>query len=564
VELDLVAPPQTAILSVGKPVHVVGRVGDVKGRVTCNGRMVRPAHDGRFRMDVPGPVTPGLFLIQCRATNERGREYYFRFGRLAGQAVPLTAPIENAVVVVLPLRILRDQGGVLDELSSLLDRKIRPMLNRLASGTSWSFSGVGAGPMSVGRVEVLSIDASAGDQVRMKLALHDVCLDWKSGRVAGIPLPRSRGRFCVPVRIPITVRFHIGRDGRVDFSVGKLNRRLLERVAGSTPLFIAGRLSGLLAHSLGKMLDWPRRAARKILRAVDAARRRLDQRLSHLADMLPATPRQWPMGGRRLCWSVELSHLTANDRVVEMRFRMQLKGYAVRGTSCTDLRPFPKGRQRVRIRGEVKGPDPAPSVTTTHGKGTGAILAISANLINAYSAGMWASGALDGIPVDLPGLRRQGFDVRSVNLLVPAMITPAGPTERGLWVNMPEMDVSIRTIGEPRRLFRVSAAVRAKLSLDPDGKLEAFLMEHPAPVLAVRCVGELGKPTCSSQSRRYQSMADVAVTMVRNGGMLLPNLTIARSLPMWQSRHLRLSVSRLSVARSGDLQVSMTVASRKK
>ena len=564
VKLDIVVPSTTAILSVGKRVYITGRVRSGKGSVTCNATTVRPAHDGRFRFDIPGPSAPGLFLINCRAMNARDREYHFRFGRLAGQSVSLTAPIEDAVVMVLPLSILRDQGGVLDELSGLVDRKIRPLLNRLAGSTSLSLSGIGAGPVSVGRVEILSIDASADDQVRMKLALDKVCLDWKLGPLAGIPLPRGRGRFCLPLRIPITVRFRVGQDGRVDFSVGKLSRRFLERLAGSGPLLVAEQVSSLLSRTLGRALSWPRRAARKILREVDAARRRVDHRLSRIADMLPATPRRWPGGSKRLCWKVELSHLTANEKFVEVRFRLRLVGYALRRETCASPHVFPRAVNRVRIpQKAILPPATAPGKIVHVGR-AGAILSISANLINAYSAGLWASGALARIPVDLPGLRRQGFDVRSVGLLVPAMITGAGPQQRGVWVNLPEMDVSIQTIGEPKRLFRVSASVRVKLSLDPGGKLEAFVMEHPSPLLAVRCVGQLGRPTCSSQSRRYQSMADVALALIRDGGMLLPNLTIAASLPMWQSKHLRLFVSGIRASASGRLQVSMVVKSRKK
>jgi hypothetical protein len=188
----------------------------------------------------------------------------------------------------------------------------------------------------------------------------------------------------------------------------------------------------------------------------------------------------------------------------------------------------------VAVRRIVLG-SPLPPTPTQ-----GAALVISHDLINAYLTTVWASGSLALVPVSLPEAREHGFDLRHLAYRLPPVVTTA-PGGR-LRLEVPEVGVDLRTLGEPMRLF--AAHLRLPLSVAMQGKEKLrFRVEKKAPPrVAIRCTSEGAGHLCPAQSRRFQQLVNIATELAFRPELAGPELAFEAALPAFQAPGVKIGV----------------------
>ncbi len=515
-------PTAGAILPLGGPIEISGRVEGAGGqRVRCNGHPMKVGPSGRFRGRVPGPSEPGLFLVGCVVPNERNEEYHFRYGWIAGSTKPLDAEIRRAIVLHLPASYLTGPGGLLGEISRLLDQGLREEFVR--RGPVFRLGGLTFGPFRPRRIRLLGLKPEKDGWLAVEAGIEGVC-----GDIGG--QQGSKRTLCLPVRFRFTFHLVVREGDRVDVRIGPVSTQTLRMLAqqGFNPMLqiLLARAPAMVRGVLAAALSVSSKGARRLLRALARAKERLDTRLSEAANLLPTLPRAWGRGGR-ICLGVTLSRLASlpEREAFELDLDVGIRGWT-RGNDCRKPEPFPGGA--VRPVDAPGGPDVPNSERPT--------LLFSTALLNGYLAALTAARLLRRIPLPPGAAAGSGFQVEEVSV-------PHAPLIRSgseLLVAIPEMGISVEARGEPKRFFRVSIQMGTRLLLEPSGSVSLALMESPLPVVGIRCEGELGGGRCAPQSRRYQTMADLVRRLVAEGRLVLPTVTLTRTLPRWRTEQVEL------------------------
>ncbi len=517
VEIHVTRPRKDAVLRPGRAVLVSGRVRGAGGRVFCNG--VRAVtKNGRFTVELPGPKGPGLYVLDCHAKNDRGTDSHARFGRLAGWTAPMTAPMDRAVTLTVPLSILDDKGGLLGDLNDLLRRHLVPILSTKGSLNIGPFQ---LGPVWVTGLHVEGVETTVSGRLDFHIVIERPCM--KVGRV------RAGSTICLPVSFHATVGLSLDRNAGPVLHMGRFTTEGIRNAPWLPGLDLAAAAGSMISRKLGRVLAWPAETTRGLAKALTQAKRRIDRRLSALTDMIPQVPAAWDAAGTRLCFSVSLSGLDTDPlrETASVTTRVQILGYDPKGT-CQKVVPFPSDLQRLVPAVAEKHPTEVPADGD-------ALLVLSSDFVNAYLTGLWAVGALRRVPIASQSASRFGFSLESMEMGVPPAFVPG----RYLRLVVPEAGLWVRTLGEPKRYFVVSVAAELRLLLSSAG-VELAVMDNPLPRVALRCEGELGRSSCLEQTHRYQSMVNMVLAMVRAGRMVLPALPVAKALPQWRTKYVEL------------------------
>lgn len=582
--LHLEFPATEEILATDRPILVQGRIQRARS-LTCNGAEVHLGPGGRFRAAVPGPTRAGMYLLGCEARNQRGRPFNYPFARLAGPSVPLGDPIEDAVIVAVPLKALTAKGGLFGPLAAFFAEKVAPAAMAVAERFTTTWEGARIGPLRLSGLSLLSVEAGGSEELVVTLGLEGVRLDldfphgWAPSTLPAkvrrlMPELGGKREIALGKTLPLSVTIAWTKGQRPRLSVGLLSSDLLRsalkfRFMADVVVASLGALSKKWQADLDKALN----DTEAVISALDRIHKGLEARLTRVGALLPPLPSMVSPDRPSVCFSLSLSRLRS-DRgagLVTLHLAAQVLGVTRGGKRCADARPeeispLPLGHHSRRRL--VLGPPWSKGGATQVGKprnGTplmGPSLLVAHDLLNAYLATLWVSGSLRRVPVDLPDLRDQGFDIRSLAYSLPPVVTtsPAGH----LVIEVPELGVDLGTIGEPRRLFYAHLRVPLALSDPAPGKLRLGAMRGAPPEVHLRCeeegVGRSGQPGrgCPTQSRRFESLVNVATELAFVPELALPPLAVEAALPSLSAAGVTIRVGRVVTLPKG-LQVELEV-----
>ena len=534
--LDLAAPAAQHYLPLDTPLHVRGRVHRGR-RVRCEGREARPDLEGRFALHAPGPTRPGMYVVRCEAKNHRGRRFPFTYARLAGASRNLTDPIPDAVVVVLPLANLKAKGGLLHGLSRLVSGPLARYIKAAATELVFRYGGLRLGPVQVGTVTLAGVEAATNNRLAVTLNLQQVSVavhlphQWARdkaptwARMLGALLS---GQKTLKLHTAVPLRFLVSwpPGGRPTLSLGPLSTNLLKKALGLAFLAdAANTMLRLLSAKLHTQLNRALRKAKQLSHHIDHIYQQIQQRLGRMADLLPPLPRAVSPQRVAACLSLRLSHLTTSAPTKTVRFHLsaRMTGYTVGGKLCDDaraVRPLAVGGHYA-LRRLLLGPP------TPDGVPDGPAVLIAHDLINAYLATVWASGGLSRVPIRLPALKQNGFDVRSLSYQLPPVMTTHN---KRLRLEVPELWVYLQTLGEPGRLFAAHLRTALNVQVHPKGRLRFVVPRYQPPKIWVRCLREAGG-ACAAQSRRFQSLVNVGMELAFSPELAGPELALEAALP---------------------------------
>lgn len=554
--LRLAAPAEQRYLPLDKPLTVQGRLRRAR-RVRCEGRDGRPDAQGRFTLHAPGPTRPGMYVVRCEAKNRRGRSFPFTYARLAGPSRALHDEIPDAVVLVLPLDKLKAKGGLLHGLSRLVSGPLARYLKSAAAQLVFRYGGLALGPVQVKTVTLLGVEAAEGDRLAVTLGLRGVSVGvhlpdkWvgkKAPTWARMLVALLAGKQTLQLHGTLPLRFLVRwpPGGLPSLSLGLLSTGLLKKALGLAFLAdAANSMLGLLSGKLHAELNRALRGAKKLARHIDRIHRQIQRRLGRMARLLPPLPRQISPQRVAACLSLRLSHLTtsAQTRIVRFHLSARMLGFASGGRLCDDpraIRPLGAGGRHA-LRRLLLGPPTMDQVPD------GPAVIIAHDLINAYLATVWASGGLSHVPIRLPALKQNGFDIRHLSYRLPPVMT----THRAaLRLEVPELWVFLRTVGEPGRLFAAHLRTALQVQVHPKGRLRFVVPHSKPPRIWVRCLKEAGG-ACTSQSRRFQSLVDVGMELAFSPELAGPELALEAALPSLRGPGMDIGLGRVQAIRRG-------------
>ena len=562
-QVTLEGPGRTAILPADHPLRIHGRVARAEG-LRCNGRAVTLGGDGRFAAVIPGPTRAGMYVIRCEAEGRRGRRYPVAHARLAGSAVPLDAPIEDAVVLVLPLSKLR-QGhiGWWAPLARLVAR-LGPALIEAGRRSQVCLRGFCLGPLHLGGVTLLGLRADGQNQLQLTLGLQDVSVGIGLPKgLAPLGLPDALRRAVAPLTgthrlplgsgVPLTVTLRWPPGGAPEIALGRLSSRHLDQALRYGGLVrAAAQLLGRLSQQLQRELLGLLSGARQVTGSLAAVRRTLQTGLDRLTGLLPALPAVVSPQRPAVCLGLELSHVSTDARhdQVFVHLRARVRGYTTGGRSCATpgaRHAIPRGG--APFRRVVMGPPRLPRAAP------GPQVLIAHDLVNAYLAALWVAGTLEHVPVRLPALKEHGFDIRSLRYGLPPFLST---TPDGAWrFEVPELGVELDTTGEPRRLFAAHLRLRLRSALTRRGALRLRVDRHRPPRVTIRCDREAGRP-CVAQSRRFQSLVDIGTELALRPELATPPLQLELLLPVLDAGVARIRLTGVTPVPRG-VRVSLQV-----
>jgi len=552
--LSLSSPNLARLLPLDQPVHVTGVSTNTK-RLRCEGRDVIPGPDGRFDFHAPGPTRPGLYVLRCEAENVRKRKFPFPFARLAGASRKLTDPIDDAVIVVLPLAALQAQGGLLHGLSRLVTTRFATHVMAAAKALTFQWGGLRLGPIYIGGLTLLGIEAAGNNRLALRLGLQDLTIgmripdDWVPDRTPAalrpfLTLLAGRRALSLKGTLPLTVKLHWPPGGRPTLSLGRLSTRQLRKVLpfkflADTATAFAALLSARLHTQLTKALS----RAGGLIQQLDRLFGDVQRRLARLSGLIPPLPKTISPKRVAACLSLRLTHLTTSPKTKVVRFHLSatVRGYA-EGRRCTE----PGGVRQVPVRGAIPrrlslGP---PALVDEQ---SGPSLVIAHDLINAYLATVWASGGLDRVPIRLPATQEAGFDIRSLHYRLPPVVTSAGGRLR---LEVGELGVNLDTVGEPRRLFSAHLRATVKVTVLGRGRLRFGVTRSAPPELFVRCDQEAGG-ACAAQSRRFQNLVNIGTELAFRPELAGPALALEAALPTLKGPGIKIDVRGVRVVPRG-------------
>jgi hypothetical protein len=144
------------------------------------------------------------------------------------------------------------------------------------------------------------------------------------------------------------------------------------------------------------------------------------------------------------------------------------------------------------------------------------------------------------VPVDLPRLSAQGFDIRSLRYGLPPMVTTTADGD--LRLEVPELGVDLGTTGEPRRLLAVHLRLPLHLQTQGPGRVRLAVRRRSPPRIWVRCEQESGR-ACSAQSRRLQDLVDLATELAFRPELAIPELALTAALPVLRAAGVTVEVT---------------------
>jgi hypothetical protein len=546
VALELHLPPEQTVLAPGRTYRLEGKVRNAVGWVECNGRRARPDAQGRFALALEPTGDHGLELIECVARNAGARRYFFRFGRLLGERVPLTKTVERAISARLPARLFTGQGGLLHALNRIFEGPLKAALNRAGRRLEQRIGGLRVGGMSIAQIRLVKIGADPDGAVTFTVRLEGVCLHLglRSGSLPKVlaPLARHlerRRRLCLPLVFTVDWALRVGPARNFELKVGGLSSELVEKAAGLEVWARDPTLQTWIAAPLRETLRWVSRRAQSVLQKLNTAFTEVDRRLTQLVDLLPALPKRWGPKRPRVCFALTLRKL-ASDRQGGFRVEVsaRISGYTLGGKKCGggQMRGFAAEAFRVVPPGQATAERPPPF-------GPQPTVAVSLELINAYLAALVSLGALQNVHVEIDALKRHGFDVRRLDFALQPLVTV--DSTAGLFLTVAELEAALDTLGEARRLFRIHGVVPLRAKHRQDGVWSLVLARKQWPRLGLRCVGELGGIECAAQSQRYEEIIETATELLRVGRIGLPDLNLKATLPFWSSRNLYVGADRI-------------------
>jgi hypothetical protein len=537
-ELDLAGPTEQRYLPLDTPLQVSGKARRAS-RIRCEGRQARPNHQGRFELYAPGPTRPGMYVVRCEAENRQKRRFPFTYARLAGPSRNLADPIGDAVVLVLPLDKLKAKGGLLHGLSRLVSGPLAQYLKKAAGSLVFRYGDLRLGPVHVGAVTLLGVEAAADNRLAVTLGLRNVSVGihlpdkWVTPNAKTPTWARMLGALVagqqtIRLRTTLPLRFLVrwASGQRPTLSVGPLSTDLLKKALGLA--FLADAANTMLSLLSGKLhaeLNRAVQGAKTLASHMDRIYQQVQQRLGRMASLLPPLPKTVSPQQVATCLSLRLDHLTtsAQTKVVRFHLTARIKGYAMGGQRCDDPRsihPLDVG-SRYALRRLLLGPPPLRQVPD------GPALIISHDLINAYLATVWASGGLSRVPIRLPALKQNGFDLRQMSYRLPPVVT----THRGLLrLEIPELWVYLQTRGEPGRLFAAHLRTALRVQVHAKERLRFVVDRQRRPKIWVRCLKEAGG-ACAAQSRRFQSLVNVGMELAFSPELAGPDLALEAALP---------------------------------
>ncbi len=552
-ELRLADPGEQRFLPLDTPLAIRGRAQRVKS-LRCEGRNTAPDRKGRFALHVPGPTRPGMYVVRCDAKNHRGRRFPFTYARLAGASRNLSDEISDAVVVVLPLDRLKAKGGLLHGLSRLVSGPLARALKSAALHMVFRYGDLSLGPVHVGAVTLVSVEAAAGDRLAVTLGLKDVSVGihvpdkWIAGKgptwvrmltamLAGQQTIKLHGT--LPLRF--LVRWAPGQLPTL--SLGLMSTGLLKKALGLAFLAnAANSMLSLLSNKLHTRLNRALKGAKKLATHIDRIHREIQRRLGRMASLLPPLPKQVSPQRIAPCLRLRLSHLTTSAKTKVVRFHLSARvgGYASGGKYCDEARnvkPLGAGGRHA-LRRLMLGPPALDRVPD------GPAVVIAHDLINAYLATVWASGGLSRVPIRLPDLQQNGFDVRQLSYRLPPVLTTQHTGPGGLRLEVPELWVYLKTLGEPGRLFAAHLRTNLKIQVHPKGRLRFVVPRSKPPRIWVRCLKEAGG-ACTAQSRRFQSLVNVGMELAFSPELAGPELALEAALPPLRGPGMDISLGKV-------------------
>jgi len=536
--VELAGPAEQRYLPLDTPLHVHGKARRAR-RIRCEGRDAHPDGQGRFDLYAPGPTRAGMYVVRCEAENRRGRRFPFAYARLAGATRNLTDPIPDAVVVVLPLDKLKAKGGLLHGLSGLVSGPLAQYLKAAARSLVFRYGDLRLGPVHVGSVTLLGVEAAADNRLAITLGLQEVSVGvhlpdkWLSNKGGAPTWARMlsallAGQQTIKLRTTLPLRFLVRwvPGQRPILSVGPLSTGLLKKALGLA--FLADAANTMLSLLSGKLhaeLNRAIQGAKTLASHMDRIYKQVQQRLGRMAALLPPLPKAVSPQRVATCLSLRLDHLTTSAKTKVVRFHLtaRIKGYAMGGQRCDDpraVRSLDVGG-RYPLRRLLLGPPPLRRVPD------GPAVVIAHDLINAYLSTVWASGGLSRVPMSLPALKQNGFDLRQMSYRLAPVVT----THRGLLrLEVGELWVYLQTRGEPGRLFAAHLRTALRVQVHAKGRLRFVVDRQRRPEIWVRCLKEAGG-ACASQSRRFQSLVNVGMELAFSPKLAGPDLALEAALP---------------------------------
>lgn len=568
----LLSPDTEQVLPLDAPLTLRGHLKGGRA-LTCNGREIRPGSGGGFEAPVPGPTAPGMYLVRCSAENARGRSFPYVYGRLAGDTLPLGDPIPDAVVLAVPFASLAGKGGLLAPLATFVTERLGPPLIDAAARFVTTWEGATIGPIRLGAVTLLRVEAGSAEAIVVTLGLQrvEVDLEVPEGWVPSA-LPSALRRFWPALggkqtlrlgkELPVSVTLAWPPGERPRLSVGLLSSELLRTAFRFR--FVADALVGALGALSRKWqadLDRALNGAAEVIAALDRLHQGLETQLGRVGALLPPLPALVSPQQPAVCFSLSLGRLRSDREsgLATLHLSARIQGVIRGGKRCADarpgeVRPVPLGGHLTRRL--VLGPPLPPKGLTRPA------LLVAHDLVNAYLAAVWASGALDRVPIRLPALAEQGFDIRSLAYHLPPVVSTS-PDGR-LRLEVPELGVDLGTLGEPRRLFSAHLRLPLGVSSPQPGRVRLGVDRQAPPVIHLRCEreaqGRPGKPGggCPAQSKRFQSLVNVATELALRPELATPPLALEAALPALRAAGVSIRVGRVVPLARG-LQVELEV-----
>ena len=455
------------------------------------------------------------------------------------------------------------KGGLLHRLSHLVSNRLSRQLAAAAANLAFEIKGFSLGPVYVGGLSLLSVQIAGKNRLDLKLGLHNVAIGLKTPEVSPkVPtllqgvlglLAGSRS-ISLGRTFAVTVQITWPPGGKPRLTLGPLSTDQLRKALKFK--YFADAATSLLAPLSKRLHQELTRAltnSKALVTQLDTVYAEIQSRLARMSGLIPTLPPTVNPKQVAACLALSLSHLSTSekDRTVRVHLSATIRGYTDEGRPCgaaKDLRQIAHGRRTSFRRLSLGAPD-----LPTSPKGP--TLVISHDLINAYLATVWASGGLETVPISLPEVKENGFDIHSLSYKLPPVVTT---DRRGrVRLELPELGVNLRTVGEPQRLF----AAHLRLGLDIDtrraGRLRFTVPLGAPPKIFVRCEREAGGP-CAAQSRRFQQIADIGTELAFSAELAQPELALEAALPSLSLVGLHIEVTAVQPLPRG-VQVTLRV-----
>jgi hypothetical protein len=195
-------------------------------------------------------------------------------------------------------------------------------------------------------------------------------------------------------------------------------------------------------------------------------------------------------------------------------------------------------------------------------------LLISDRLVNRVLARIWSKKLKDSLPSEWlnsinKGLASSGYQVEEMTLGLPPVLAP-GFSEDGLRLILGDLRVRLRAAGAPGRLLRVHAELPVRLIPSADqtgialvGSYHSTDLNDPHAdrarddgVVYVECLeteGLQGSESCSSHTRRFQKLVDLALSMAQGLRAQIRIPVTGPRVPGSGGRSQKLSFSRIQL-----------------